>query len=408
MDSKDLKGLSDTVLKFKSALIDTLNMENSEFHAAINGDEPLTFRGLKQSIHDDPNSYSVEISDLLFWHDPEAYMDELERWEGQLVKDQHLEMLEYLDESEQSVVFSKLVETIKKKRIAPFVGAGLSKPCNFPLWGEAIEKLVKKLEGVSTSEQRAAQPALAYLEEVEKYLSKWNYLDAVDLLYAKSKTHVDSFVLNTFELSADPIISGPVKLLPMICDGCIVTTNFDEVIEIVFSKAQKPIKGYMHGTQTQNQFAAKLIQGERCILKLHGNVNDPDTYIFSKSQYNDAYGDYPSFDYTRPLAKTLRQIFVSHSLLFLGCSLEQDRTLELFQDVVNSKAFDIPAHFALLPKPSDYDKYLAKEEMLQEAKIRPVWYQAPKDKDGKSDHSGLEKLLKLAIDCAAGKTRIRV
>ena len=72
MDSRKLKGLSETVLKFKSALNDTLNSENSEFHALINGDEPLAFEGITQSIHDKPNSYSVEISDLLFWHDPEA------------------------------------------------------------------------------------------------------------------------------------------------------------------------------------------------------------------------------------------------------------------------------------------------------------------------------------------------
>ncbi|NOR42341.1 MAG: hypothetical protein GQ572_03320 [Gammaproteobacteria bacterium] len=406
MDSRKLKGLCDTVLKFKSALNDTLKSENGEFHVAVNGDKPLMFEGLTQSIQDDPNSYSVEISDLLFWHDPEAYMDEMERWEGQQVKDQHVEMLEYLEESEQSAVFSKLVETIKKKRIAPFVGAGLSKSCNFPLWGEAIEKLVNKLEGVSTSEQRAAQPALAYLEEVKQQLSEWHYLEAVELLYTNSKTHVDSFVRNTFELSANPAISGPVKLLPKICDGCIVTTNFDEVIETVFIKDQKPIEGYMHGTQTQHQFVAKLIQGERCILKLHGTVNDPETYILSEAQYNDAYGHNASFDYTRPLAKTLRQIFVSHSLLFLGCSLEQDRTLGLFQDVVDSKAFDIPDHFAFLPKPSDHEKYLAKEELLMQAKIRPIWYQAINGEDGISDHSGLEKLLKLAIDITAGRTRI--
>lgn len=45
----------------------------------------------------------------------------------------------------------------------------------------------------------------------------------------------------------------------------------------------------MHGTQTQ--FAAKLIKGERCILKLHGHFNSAETYIFSKAQYDAAYGD---------------------------------------------------------------------------------------------------------------------
>lgn len=43
MDSRRLKGLSNTVLKFKSALNETLNRESSEFHAAINGDNLLIF-----------------------------------------------------------------------------------------------------------------------------------------------------------------------------------------------------------------------------------------------------------------------------------------------------------------------------------------------------------------------------
>jgi hypothetical protein len=161
----------------------------------------------------------------------------------------------------------------------------------------------------------------------------------------------------------------------------------------------------MHGTQTQNQFAAKLIQGERCILKLHGHFNSPETYIFSQSQYDAAYGK-DALDYTKPLAKVLRQIFVSHSLLFLGCSLEQDRTLELFKDVVRSNAFDIPAHFAFLPEPQEHSQKIPKENLLDEAKIRPIWYQISTDEDGMQDHSQLEQLLSYAIDCANGKAKV--
>jgi len=48
----------------------------------------------------------------------------------------------------------------------------LSKPCQFPLWGEAIKKLVTKLEDVSTSQVRALQPASSYLEEVKSYFCR--------------------------------------------------------------------------------------------------------------------------------------------------------------------------------------------------------------------------------------------
>jgi hypothetical protein len=81
----------------------------------------------------------------------------------------------------------------------------------------------------------------------------------------------------------------------------------------------------MHGMQQGNKFVPKLIKGDRCILKLHGDAEDHDTYVFTADQYDQAYGS--PVDFKKPLPRALRQIFVSHSLLFLGCSLERDWTL---------------------------------------------------------------------------------
>lgn len=156
----------------------------------------------------------------------------------------------------------------------------------------------------------------------------------------------------------------------------------------------------MHGIQDRSKFVTSLIQGERCILKLHGNVGDQNTYIFSQQQYNDAYGE--EINFTKPLAKTLRQIFVSSSLVFIGCSLEHDRTLDLFSTVVESKEFEIPDHFAILNKPTSHAETQAKENLLLEMKIRPIWYEI--DSDG--GHTKLEKLLKYIADCANGRARL--
>jgi hypothetical protein len=89
---------------------------------------------------------------------------------------------------------------------------------------------------------------------------------------------------------------------------------------------------------------------------------------------------------------------VSHSLLFLGCSLEQDRTLELFKKVVDVQEFEIPDHFALLPEPSSGKKKNQKEGRLLELKIRPIWYP---DKE----HRFVERFLSLAIDIAEGRIK---
>lgn len=399
MDSKQLHGLSEAVIKFRSALKELLD-QNAEFHSALNGQEPLKFSGLGT----DPADYLIDLSDILFWQDSEAYMDELERWNGLVVSETHQEISEYLKESEQINVFLSLVEAIKRKRVAPFIGAGLSKPCNFPLWGEAIKKLITKLEGISTSEERAKQPISEYLQKVKILVEDWKYLEAVQILYQENKIQVENFIRVTFSLPTDgqrlkETIVGPVELLPDIADGCIITTNFDRLIEETYRKRNKPIEGYMHGIQDRSKFVTSLIQGERCILKLHGNVGDQNTYIFSQQQYNDAYGE--KIDFTKPLAKTLRQIFVSHSLLFLGCSLEQDRTLDLFHEVVKSDEFEIPDHFAIVSEPASSSKLQDKENHLLSLKIRPIWY-----KTNNGQHTRLEELLKFAVDCSTGRARL--
>ncbi len=44
---------------------------------------------------------------------------------------------------------------------------------------------------------------------------------------------------------------------------------------------------------------------------------------------------------------------VTSSLLFLGCSMAKDKTLELFAEVMSDSDFDVPDHFAFLPLPDD-------------------------------------------------------
>lgn len=399
----NFSGLAATIQKLKKAVKDELENLNGDFHSALNSDDPLKFYGLGSS--DERSTYLVDPSDVLFWHDPTAYMDELERWESQLVSDKHSEVKAFLKDSEQYNSFARLVESIKRKRVSPFVGAGLSAPNDYPLWGQALKKLVRKLEGVSESDKKAMLPELPHLEEIKKHIDNYRYLAAAQILYEHHRTQLERFILDSFDGADAKAIIGPITLLPRLTDGCIITTNFDGLIEKVFHNAGRAIQGYMHGTQPGNQFAAKLIQGNRCILKLHGNFDSPDTYIFSESQYNSAYGA-KSIDYARPLAKTLRQIFISHSMLFLGCSLEQDRTLNLFMDVAASDTFDIPEHFALLPEPGNHLKKMEKENILTRAKIRPLWYRVITDDDGNQDHSQLGNFLEFAIDCAMGKAKV--
>lgn len=385
------KGLVYTVQSFKKSVKEELDSENGLFHEELNGDSPIEFFGLNVN-QDNPNTYLVDTSEVLFWHDPTAYLDEMERWSNKVEADKYENVKNYLIETGQETQFRRLINAIKKQRIAPFIGAGLSKNYDFPLWGEALEAIFNKVrlnENID-DEIRA---------KISNHLEMYEYIEAADALYKLNDVLVSNYLLNNFDADKakaklNSETKGIASLLPELTDSCVITTNFDGIIEQVFLNAQKPIQGYMYGIQQENQFAAKLVQGEKCILKLHGNFDSQDSHIFSSSQYKDAYGE-TKIDYTKQLPRTLRQIFISHSLLFIGCSLYQDKTLEVFQDIIDSKSFDIPSHFSIMPSSSNLN---GKESSLLDLKIQPIWYEVTGH-----DHSQLEEMLHFSIDCAKGK-----
>jgi hypothetical protein len=378
MDIKKLRENKFIVDKVEEAL-QWAYSSNGDFNAVLDEAEPFEFRSLKDPKH----QYAYPISEVLYWADRDAYLDELDHWEGRQQVGQHEAATAFIKQSDQQAVFLDLADAIRFGRIAPFVGAGLSKASGYPMWGEALRKIAQKLEGLE-------------VQDIQPLMQQYDYLQAAQVLHDASAQQVEHFIRTEFQQRR--AIKGPVTLLPELTSGCIVTTNFDTVVEDLFREEKQPLDGYMHGTQAGNNFVQRLLRGERCILKLHGDAGQPNTHVFTQAQYQAAYGEPLAFQ--NQLPRALRQIFISHSLLFLGCSLEQDKTLDLFKSVVDEAAFEIPDHFALLNEPATPPDRARKEARLLQLKIRPLWYPTPVDSDGKPDHSLLEQILKLAIAVA--------
>ena len=361
---------------------------NQEFNDAINGTEPFTIR----SIKDPETTFSYDASEILYWVDRSAYWDEFDSWNGLQIKEKYSECLEFLSTSQQKSVFFDLVELIRRKKIAPFLGAGISKSAGYPMWREALLALSERIK---TLEENL----------ISNLLSNNHYLEAAQAIANASSVQLENYVKTTFRaIFDDDAERGKIpqifRLLPRLSSGCIITTNFDALIEETFKIKGAPLNdAYMYGIQAGNNFVQRLLKGDRCILKLHGDASQPGTYVFTENQYQHAYGS--PIDYSKQLPRALRQIYISNSLLFLGCSLEQDRTLELFQEVKASRAFDIPDHFAFLPDVSDAHKKQATEDRLLTLNIRPIWY------PDKNYHEMLPLLVELATDVAEHRLNLR-
>lgn len=359
--------------------------QNSDFNEQLDGEEPLEISSLKPAEPGEaPVVHKIEKSEALFWADRTAYNDELATWSGRRKLETHNKALTLLEADDQAVIFRDLVDAIRRKRVAPFIGAGMSCPSKFPTWPSSLRAILDKVEEVDRS-------------AVEAAIASDDFLEAAELLWQADDTQVKAYIRNRFAKNRIPQgeAKGPIRLLDQFSSGCIITTNYDSLIEQVV--ANGAMQGYMHGRQPGHNFVARLIKGERCLLKLHGDAESAEGYVFTRSQYDESYG-YP-IDYTQPLPKALRQIFISHSLLFLGCSLVQDRTLELFEEVHAKGDFETPLHFAILSEPKNGETRLQKENRLLKVNIHPLWFP-------KSEYEYVEDFLKLAIACSKGELMV--
>lgn len=343
---------------------------NPDFNEFFDGESAIAI----PSPRPDGDVYKYERSRALFWLDRQAYDDEREAWENNTNQAKHQEATDLIRTNGSVNPFQDLLDAVDRGRIVPFVGAGISKAIGMPLWGEALSLLLGRLPG-------ADKPT------IEALISEGKYIDAAQSLAEHDRIQTTNFIRTTYRAQRIKL-AGPLLLLPRCAKGCIVTTNFDDAIEETYRQSGTEFKAYMHGTQDHN-FFQRLVRGDRCLLKLHGDAENDATHILTKAQYADAYG--APFDFHKPLPKALRQIYISHSLLFLGCSLDQDWTLDLFKKAKEQDEYQIPTHYAILPEPADTAAKQRKTKNLLELNIQPIWYP-----DRKHEFAG--RLLQLVVD----------
>ena len=264
---------------------------------------------------------------------------------------------------DNEAVFAELVKLVKAgiNNLLPFVGAGLSTPI-YPLWGAALRKIG---ENFRSQENR---------DQLEAYLKEWDYLGAAEFLEQKRKP---TNLARDFEKLFSPeklstriqeIREMPVWLLPMLFKGNAITTNLDRMLEYVYENQGLPFNTIcLPGERAWLFNAAIKAPDAHNLYKLHGSVEADgrlsyDKVVFTETQYDKNYT--PDSDLVKVLSSTLEK----KTLLFLGCSLEQDRTL----DIINQVKEPGTEHYAILPcKEADLDDRIG---FLGDLHIRAIFY----------------------------------
>lgn len=312
--------------------------------------------------------YNVQVWEALEQFDNISYADEFEKWKIANKND-----LLSINASKDN--FNQLVEIVRKRKVVPFVGSGLSAPSGLPTWAKYLLNLGNEI---------------GQEDKIQEYIDNSEFEEAAQFISENmGETNFNSRVDSRF-VSISPKIEGIINLLPKLTNGTIVTTNFDPLIEKVFSNDGIRLE-VVHGNEDK-EFHRSFARGADYLLKLHGSINDTRSRVFIKNEYDNAYLDSEgSFDFNKPLPENLSKIYRNATLLFLGCGLDNDRTLKLFKNIMEQEdERKIPRHYTFMSSPENTNELREKEKFLTEHMIFPIWYQ-------KGDYESLNNMLELLL-----------
>jgi tetratricopeptide (TPR) repeat protein len=252
--------------------------------------------------------------------------------------------------------------------LVPFVGAGLSMPMGFPSWVGFLKDLA--------AECGKSDDVLAELAEGE-------YEEAAETVeQGLGPAIFNKRVAHTFgkRRSQECELQGAVLALPKLAAGPVVTTNFDRILERVFAEFGSPFEHVVWGSQVDSMRQA-ISENKPFLLKIHGDAEERSGRVLTKSEYDKHYapGDPDG------LPAQLGRVFQGRTLLFVGCSLGNDRTMDVLFDVLRQASG--LEHFAIIGKPASDDEFFANQRRLGERGILPIWY--PKGR-----HDLIEPLLR--------------
>lgn len=175
---------------------------------------------------------------------------------------------------------------------------------------------------------------------VNSLVSKERFLDAAEIVIAKANTaDYSTFIRRTFvdpHFQHSAIHEEIYKLDPKI----VVTTNYDDIYE-TYCKHGKGAQGYNVCRYYESHALNDVRSMMRLILKAHGCVSDPQRTVLARTQYHRARREHPHF------YNLLDSLFLSNTLLFIGCSLV-DPDFTLLLENTNIKCPSAHPHYALL------------------------------------------------------------
>jgi hypothetical protein len=322
-------------------------------------EEQIEFR-LKSGVPIDGSVYIGETEFLpveTLKDDSDAYSTEFSRWlSDEFIPAQEAALEAILKINTNKQRFADLCTRCAAGNVAPLVGSGMSVPCGKKMWSAFLERL--------------RQDSTLAKADLDAMLAKGLYEEAAEAVAAAMPGRLfDKTIEHELRLEQDDQVFGAVRLLPGLFPLLALTTNLDDVLERRYTECGGGFKR-IHAGKEIGQYRR---DGDGpALLKLHGDCYRAETRVLRKAEYEAAYG--PAGELRAELAK----VYETKSLLCIGCSLAEDRTMALIHEVAK-RDNKMPMHFAFMPLPKDDATRVARDHFLAERNIFTIWYDGDHD-----------------------------
>jgi hypothetical protein len=226
-----------------------------------------------------------------------------------------------------------LVEAIARRRAVIFIGAGVSmgsKSTAVPMtrppgWQEFLERCLTQFHGDQTT--------------VKNLIDTGDYLTACEIIKANLGEEWPRALARAFSQPGyqPAAIHRSIFQLDL---RVVITQNFDKIYDVY---AQSESNGSVSISHYYDLDTALIMRGDyRGILKVHGTIDQPSKTVFTRKEYAELRNRHKSFQ------SLIDALFLTHTFLFLGCSLS-DPDLKMFFENHSLSHPSSPRHYMTSP-----------------------------------------------------------
>lgn len=243
---------------------------------------------------------------------------------------------------------------LRHGQLVLFAGAGLSAQAGLPLWRSLMQDVIRH----TLQETMQAEEA-----ELTHMLGAGKWLQIAD--HCKEKLGPGGYARLLTERLSDAGVEVPEvhRIAVRLPFAAWITTNYDKLIERAYTKERGDLPKTLTHMDTE-PLGRFLFDGVHFVLKAHGDLDKPDSLVFTSRDYRDLIHGNTAF------STAFSAILLTHAVLFVGYSLsDPDFNLLLDRQLLTFRGF-VPERYALM---SDIGK-VEEEYLWRVCRVRVIRY----------------------------------